>query len=391
MAPQLTYRTAGESHGPCLMAIVEGYPAGVAVDSAAIDELLRLRQIGYGRGPRMKLERDRVEFLSGLRRGKTIGSPIALRIANADATIDERPPITQPRPGHADLAGAIKYGAGDVQDVLERASARETAARVAVGGLCEELLALFDVEVLGYVVAVGKVSAAVPEVSLAKLRRLRGKSALLAVSLEREGRMKAVIDRAGNAGDTVGGVVEVRAVNVPPGLGSYAQWCDRLDGRLAQALMSIPAVKGVEVGLGFEAARQPGSEVHDEIAYRRPRRGRSVPAGLARAGHGFRRLTNRAGGLEGGLTNGEPVVVRAAVKPVPSLARPLRSFDLKSKRRVHAAKERADVCVVSPAAVVAEGAVAFELARAFLEKFAGDSLSEVTRNFQGYLEALRGF
>ncbi len=382
MAPELTYRTAGESHGPCLVAIVEGFPAGVDIDPEPIDRLLHLRQIGYGRGPRMQMESDRVEFLAGLRRGKTIGSPIALRLGNRDYSIDQRPPITRPRPGHADLAGAMKFGAGDIQDVLERASARETAARVAVGGLAEQLLALFDIEVLGYVVAVGEVPAPPPVVSLARLRRLRDKSPLLAVSPEREAEMMAVIDGATEAGDTAGGVVEVQAANVPPGLGSYAQWCHRLDGRLAQVLMSIPAVKGVEVGLGFEAARRPGSEVHDEIAYRRPRSKRDRRAG-------FRRRTNRAGGIEGGITNGEPILVRAAVKPIPSLAKPLRSVDLATKRPVKAAKERADVCVVAPAAVVAEAAVAFELARAFLEKFGGDSLGEVRRNFHGYLEQLR--
>ena len=382
MAPELTYRTAGESHGPCLVAIVEGFPAGVDIDPEPIDRLLHLRQIGYGRGPRMQMESDRVEFLSGLRRGKTIGSPIALRLANRDYSIDERPPITRPRPGHADLAGAMKFGTGDIQDVLERASARETAARVAVGGLAERLLALFDIEVVGYVVAVGEVSAPPPVVSLARLRRLRDKSPLLAVSPEREAEMMAVIDGATEAGVTAGGVVEVQAANVPPGLGSHAQWCDRLDGRLAQVLMSIPAVKGVEIGLGFEAARRPGREVHDEIAYRKPRSKRDRRAG-------FRRRTNRAGGIEGGITNGEPILVRAAVKPIPSLAKPLRSVDLATKRPVKAAKERADVCVVAPAAVVAEAAVAFELARVFLEKFGGDSLGEVRRNFHGYLEQLR--
>ena len=381
MATELTYRTAGESHGASLVALVEGFPAGVEVDPAPIDRLLRLRQAGYGRGARMQIESDRVEFLAGLRRGRTIGSPLALTVANRDTSIDDRPPITRPRPGHADLAGAMKLGTHDIQDVLERASARETAARVAVGGLAEQLLALFRIEVLGYVVAVGEVSAPAPQATLAKLRRLRAKSPLLALCPEREAEMMAVIDRARQAGDTVGGLVEVRALNVPPGLGSYAQWHRRLDGRLAQALMSIPAVKGVEVGLGFEAARRPGSQVHDEIAYRRPR-----AEGDRRAG--FRRRTNRAGGIEGGITNGEPVVVRAAVKPIPSLARPLRSVDLVSKRRVQAAKERADVCVAAPAAVVAESAVAFELARAFLEKFAGDSIAEVTRNFQGYLRQL---
>jgi chorismate synthase len=382
MASELIYRTAGESHGPCLVAIVEGFPAGVAIDPVHIDFLLHLRQIGYGRGPRMQTEHDRVEFLAGLRRGKTIGSPIALRIANKDYSIDERPPITRPRPGHADLAGAMKFGTSDTQDVLERASARDTAARVAVGGLAEGLLALFDIEVLGYVVAVGEVSAAPAEGALGKLRLLRDKSPLLSVSPEQELAMEAVIDGAREAGDTVGGVVEVQAANVPPGLGSHAQWCHRLGGRLAQALMSIPAVKGVEVGLGFESARRPGSQVHDEIRYRKPRGKNDRRAG-------FRRLTNRAGGIEGGITNGEPVVVRAAVKPIPSLAKPLRSVDLVSKRSVKAAKERADVCVVAPAAVVAEAVVAFELARAFLAKFGGDSLPEVTRNFEGYLKQLR--
>lgn len=387
MAAELTYRTAGESHGPWVVALVEGFPAGVAVEAAPIDRLLRLRQVGYGRGPRMQIESDRVEFLAGLRRGRTIGSPIALGITNRDASIDERPPITRPRPGHADLAGAMKLGTRDIQDVLERASARETAARVAVGGLAEQLLTLFDIEVLGYVVAVGGVEAPAPETAararrLGRLRRVRDRSPLLTVRPDREAEMMAVIDQARRAGDSVGGVVEVRAVGIPPGLGSHAQWCDRLDGRLAQALMSIPAVKGVEVGLGFEAARRPGSQVHDEIAYRKPR-----AEGDRRAG--FRRRTNRAGGIEGGITTGEPIVVRAAVKPVPSLARPLRSVDLVTKRPVQAAKERADVCVAAPAAVVAESAVAFELARAFLEKFAGDSLTELTRNFQGYLEQLR--
>jgi len=382
MSRVLTYRSAGESHGPSLVAIVEGFPAGVTLERAPIDRLLHLRQLGYGRGLRMALEEDRVEFLAGLRRGKSLGSPIALSIANRDSSIDDRAPITQPRPGHADLAGALKFATDDVQDVLERASARETAARVAAGGLAEQLLALFDIEVLGYVVAVGEVSAPAPEAPVARLRRLRDRSPLFTLLPEREAAMKAVIDQARQAGDTVGGVVEVQAVNLPPGLGSYAQWCDRLDGRLAQALMSIPAVKGVEVGLGFEASRRPGSEVHDEIFYRRPR-----SAGDRRGG--FCRHTNHAGGLEGGVTNGEPVTLRAAVKPIPSLAKPLRSVDLVTKRPVLAVKERADVCVVAPAAIVAEAVVAFELAGAFLEKFGGDSLREVTRNFQGYLRELQ--
>jgi len=382
MAPALTYRTAGESHGACLVAIVEGLPAGVELASEPVDALLRLRQTGYGRGPRMQIESDRVEFLAGLRRGKTIGSPVALRIANRDATIDERPPITRPRPGHADLDGAMKFATADIQDILERASARETAARVAAGALAEQLLALFGIHALGYVVSVGTVSGLPADASLAHLRGLRDKSALLAVSPEKEARMKAAIDRARKAGDTIGGLVEVRVVDVPPGLGSHAQWCDRLDGRLAQALMSIPAVKGVEIGLGFEAARRPGSEVHDEIAYRKARSTQDRRAG-------FRRRSNRAGGIEGGISNGEPIVVRAAVKPIPSLAKPLRSVNLTTKRSVTAAKERADVCVVAPAAVVAESVVAFEVARAFLEKFGGDSLGEVTRNLKGYLKQLR--
>jgi chorismate synthase len=403
MSRVLTYRSAGESHGPSLVAIVEGFPAGVTLERAPIDRLLHLRQLGYGRGPRMALEEDRFEFLAGLRRGKSLGSPIALSIPNRDSSIDDRAPITQPRPGHADLAGALKFATDDVQDILERASARETAARVAAGGLAEQLLALFDIDVLGYVVAVGEVStpACAPaglasrdrstagrgrpwhrRSALARLRRLRDKSPLFTLLPEREAAMKAAIDQARQAGDTVGGVVEVQAVNLPPGLGSYAQWCDRLDGRLAQALMSIPAVKGVEVGLGFEVARRPGSGVHDEIFYRRPR------SASDRRG-GFYRRTNHAGGLEGGITNGEPVILRAAVKPIPSLAKPLRSVDLLTRRPVLAAKERADVCVVAPAAIVAEAAVAFELAGAFLEKFGGDSLSEVRRNFEGYVRGLQ--
>jgi len=382
MALELTYRTAGESHGPRLVAIVEGFPAGVQVDPEPINELLRLRQVGYGRGSRMDIESDRVEFFSGLRRGKTIGSPIGLSIANRDASIDERLPITRPRPGHADLAGAMKFGTRDIQDILERASARETAARVAVGGLAEQLLSLFEIDVLGYVVSVGKVVAPVPAAPLGELRELRAESAVLAVSPEHEGTMKSVIDEARSAGDTVGGVIEVRAANVPPGLGTHTQWCDRLDGRLARALMSIPAVKGVEIGLGFEASRRVGSEVHDEITYDGSRSKDDRVAG-------FRRESNNAGGIEGGITNGEDVVVRFAVKPIPSLAKPLRSVDLVSKQSVQAAKERADVCVVAPAAIVGEAAVAFELARALLSKFGGDSLNEVIRNFEGYLEQLR--
>jgi len=370
----LTYRTAGESHGKCILALVEGFPAGVAVDTAFIDAQLKRRQGGYGRGGRMKIETDAVEILSGVRKGVTLGSPICLKVANRDCKIDELPDVTQPRPGHADLAGAMKYGTQDVRNVLERASARETAGRVAAGALAQSLLRLFGIEVVSYVMEIGGVRAEARLTDVQAIRAARDASQLYCLDKAAEKAMVVRIEQAIKNGDSVGGVFEVVAFGVPPGLGSCAQWTERLDGRLAQGLMAIQAIKGVEIGLGFRAAGLPGSQVHDEI--------------LLEAGS-FKRASNNAGGIEGGMSNGEPIVARAAMKPIPTLRKPLRSVDLKTKQPVTAAVERSDVCAVPAASVVGEAAVAFEIAVAFLEKFGGDSLAEVERNCRSYLASLK--
>jgi len=378
----LGYRTAGESHGRALVALVEGFPAGLKIDKALIDVELQRRQQGYGRGGRMKIEADQVEILSGIKGGTTIGTPIALLIRNRDYRIEESEPIHEPLPGHADLSGVMKLGIRDSRVVRERSSARDTAARVAAGALARFLLKHFGIEVVGYVAAMGKARGTVPEAGAAELVKLRDANECFCPDSSAVEKMKSEIDRARGEGDTVGGVVEVKAFGVPPGLGSYAQWNEKLDGRLARALMSIQAVKGVEVGLGFEAASRRGSEVHDEIFYDASRLERAEPAG-------FYRKSNNAGGIEGGLANGEPIVVRAAVKPIPTLGRPLASVNIQTKEPVQASRERGDVSAVVPASVVAEAVVAFEIAGAFLEKFGGDAVEEIERNYQGYLHQLR--
>lgn len=394
----LRYLTAGESHGHCLLAVVEGLPAGVRVDTEAINKELARRQGGYGRGPRMEIEEDEVELLSGTRKGLSIGSPITLKIKNLDYSIEELPELTRARPGHADLAGAMKYGFHDMRNVLERASARETAARVAAGALAKTLLKEFNINVLGYVVGIGGFLAdSIPQ-DTEELQRFRDASPIYCPDKHAEEGMIKRIAEAEKTGDTVGGLIEVVAFGVPPGLGSYAQWTDRLDGRLARAAMAVQAIKGVEIGLGFEVAERLGSQVHDEIFYDKIPPSPSTqnmadfqplakgdvggPKGLT---GGFYRKTNNAGGLEGGVTNGEPVVLRAAMKPIPTLKKPLASVELSSKRPVEAAAERSDVCAVPAASVVLEAVVAFELASAFLEKFGGDSMEEVKRNYTGYL------
>jgi chorismate synthase len=326
---------------------------GLKLGEQPINSQMARRQAGFGRGARMKMERDTVQILSGTRRGSTIGSPIALMIKNRDFSIDRLPQVRCPRPGHADLAGAIKYNSADIRDVLERASARETAARVAVGAICKVLLGEFDVQISSRVVMIGGVSAKNPRL------------------------MNARIASCAKKGDTLGGIFEVVARGVCAGLGSFAQSDRRLDGRLAGALMSIQAIKGVEIGLGFESAKKCGSQVHDAIYYAKTK--------------GFYRSTNNAGGLEGGVTNGEPVVIRCAMKPISTLANPLASVDINSKRPSRAAVERSDVCAVQSAGVVAEAAMAFELAAAMLEKFGGDSLGETKRNFDGYLKQVKSF
>ncbi|MDQ0286515.1 chorismate synthase [Desulfofundulus luciae] len=419
----LRYLTAGESHGPALTAIIEGLPAGLALPEDYVNRQLARRQGGYGRGGRMRIEQDRVRFLAGVRGGFTLGSPVALYIENRDwanwqeimdpgaaARLDQRV-VTRPRPGHADLAGALKYGHRDIRNVLERASARETAARVAAGSVARRLLEELGIEIIGHVVRIGPAAApeldltrempstppggagkgpdeaeeeggcgpgrpgGSPGVDLRRLQEILDASPVYCLHRETAEAMMREIDRAREAGDSLGGVFEIRVYGLPPGLGSYVHWDRRLDGRLAGALMSIQAIKGVEIGLGFAGAALPGSQVHDEIFYSREK--------------GFYRRTNRAGGLEGGVTNGEPLIVRAAMKPIPTLYKPLRSVDLISKEPFTASVERSDVCAVPAACVVGEAVVAWELAAACVEKFGGDTLQEMKANYQQYLDYLK--
>ncbi len=383
----LRYLTAGESHGPALVAVIEGLPAGLALSAAYINTQLARRQGGYGRGARMKIEADMARFLSGVRGGITLGSPVAILIENKDwanwsqvmapeqdARVDQRV-VTRPRPGHADLAGVLKYGHGDIRNVLERSSARETAARVAVGAVARKLLAELGMEIIGHVLQIGGVAATVDGLGLAELKERAAASRLLCADHRAEREMIAAIDQARHDGDSLGGIFEIRAAGVPPGLGSHVHWDRKLDARLAAALMSIQAVKGVEVGLGFDASARTGSQVQDEIFYEK--------------GRGFYRRTNQAGGIEGGMSNGEEITLRTAMKPIPTLNRPLQSVDLISKKPLAAAVERSDVCAVPAACVVGEAVTAWELACACMEKFGGDSMEELRRHMDSYLIALR--
>lgn len=384
----LRYLTAGESHGPVLTTILEGIPANLPLGAEEISADLARRQQGYGRGGRMRIEKDEAEIVGGVRHGVTMGSPIAILIANRDwdnwkLTMDPTPagketdpkePVTRPRPGHADLAGVLKYGQQDIRNVLERASARETAARVAVGAVCKSLLRQFGVEVCSHVVGIGSVAAKIDNLSLAEIRERAERSPVRCADQQAGDAMMRLIDEARSRGTSLGGVFEVVALNLPIGLGSYVQWDCKLDGRLAQAIMSIQAIKGVEIGLGFDGARRFGFETHDEIFYEEGR---------------FTRKTNRAGGLEGGMSNGEPIVVRGAMKPIATQYAPMASVDLRTKEPFRASVERSDICAVPAAAVVGEGVVAFEIARAFCEKFGGDSLEEMTHNYQGYVASVR--
>ncbi|MFH0792713.1 MAG: chorismate synthase [bacterium] len=396
----LRYMTAGESHGPCLTSILSGMPAGLSVDEAEINEDLRRRQGGYGRGGRMSIEKDAVRFTSGIRHGKTLGSPITMVIENrdwknweqimsarAEDATDQRA-ITRPRPGHADLPGVLKFDQKDARNVLERASARETASRVAIGAICKQLLAEFGVEVFSHVVALGGIRANLEGFTYAQIHELAERSETRCADPKATKQQIALIDQMKKEGDTLGGVLEIVATNLPAGLGTCMNWDEKLDGRLAQALMSIQAIKGVEIGLGFEGTNRPGSKVHDEIFY-------SKNPKDALNGHGpsagFYRVTNGAGGLEGSMTNGEPLVVRMAMKPISTLMRSIQSVDFVSKEAFDAAKERSDVCSVPAAGVVGEAAVAFVLAQAWLEKFGGDSLSEVRRNHEAYCKYLKEF
>jgi len=390
----LRYLTAGESHGPQLSAIVEGLPAGLKVSAEIINSDLIRRQGGYGRGGRMLIEKDSVEILSGVRWGKTIGSPVTLSIQNRDwenwqekmspreESRDDSIRVTRSRPGHADLAGVMKYNQQDVRNILERSSARETAIRVAVGSLAKSFLAEFGIVVYGYVAELGGIIAERPAVSLDALKEMISASEFYTYDPSAETRMKSLVDTAREAGDSVGGIVEVTVHGVPVGLGSHVQWDRKCDARLAMAVMSIQAFKGVEIGMGFETARRPGSQVHDEIYYDASRiaRGEMV---------GYFRKSNNAGGIEGGITNGEDIVIRAAMKPIPTLYKPLRSVDISTREPVEATVERSDVCAVPAATVVAEAVVAIEIANAFLEKFGGDSMDEIRRNYHGYREYLK--
>jgi chorismate synthase len=380
--PQLRYRTAGESHGKTLIALVEGMPAGVGVNADLINAELRRRQGGYGRGGRQRIEHDAVEVLSGVRRGKTIASPIVLQIVNKDSRLDDAPPVTRPRPGHADLAGSIKWLTTDCRETLERASARETAARVAAGALSRCLLREFGIDVFGYVVSIGSAMSNVSfDGPLDELKRRRDASDVYCPDEAASEQMREQIRQAKAAGDTLGGLVEARVFGCPPGLGSCVHYDEKLDGRLAQAVMSIQAFKAVEIGLGRDVASLPGSKVHDEIGFDATLRDTSSL--------GFTRKTNNAGGLEGGMTNGQPVVVRGAMKPISTLGQPLESVDLNTKEVTKAAYERSDVCAVPAASVILENVVAFEIARAFLEKFGGDSMTEVKANHNSFLATAR--
>lgn len=370
----LRFLTAGESHGKALTAVIEGLPAGLSLSEDDINPQMLRRQLGYGRSVRMKAEADRVEIVSGLMRGETIGGPVALRIENRDVRADE-PPLTRPRPGHADLAGAFKYGFSDVRRALERASARETASRVAVGAVCRRFLFEFGVTIFSHVIEIGGVATSRRPERWEDIPRMAEESELRCADPDAETQMREAIDAAREAGDTLGGIFEVVALGVPPGLGSYVHWDRKLDGRLAQAVMSIHAVKGVEVGPGFEVARVSGSRAHDEI-FHDPRKG-------------FYRQTNRSGGTEGGVTTGEPLVVRGAMKPLSTLMSPLRSVDLKTKEAVTGAVVRSDICAVPAAGVVGEAMVAFVLADAFLEKFGADVMQDIRAAYGAYTQRLK--
>jgi len=385
----LRFFTAGESHGPALTAIIDGLPAGLQILTDAINKDLARRQTGYGRGKRMEIEKDQVEILSGIRFGKTLGSPVTLLIHNLDwpnwaLKMSAAPlkkiqgiPITEPRPGHADLAGAIKYDHRDLRNVLERASARETTTRVAIGAVCRAFLATFGIRILSYVTEIGGIPIPVKSRSLDARFRLAEKSDLRCPCPDTEKKIKALIDACRKKGDSLGGIFEVVATGLPVGLGSYAQWDTRLDGRIAQAVMSIQAIKGVEIGMGFDSARQSGSRVHDELFYSKGRQ--------------FYHKTNNAGGIEGGMSNGEPIVVRAAMKPIATLYSPLCSVDINTKKSVKAAVERSDICRVPSAAVIGEAMVAIELSKIMLEKFGSDSMKEIVRNYKAYIVYSKAF
>ncbi|RLS71908.1 MAG: chorismate synthase [Planctomycetota bacterium] len=379
----LKYLTAGESHGKSLLALVDGFPAGLTIDESFINHELRLRQGGYGRGGRQKLEQDAVNILSGVWQSVTLGSPIALQIVNNDYKLERLKELERPRPGHADLTGAIKY-LGSIRGVLERSSARETAARVAAGALARLLLREFGIQTVSYVVELGQMqlgTQGTEGLSVGELRALRDQSSIYSVRPQSDPEAEAYIDQMAQEGDTLGGVVEVRVEGLPFGLGTHAQWDRKLDGRLAQAVMAVQAIKGVEIGMGFEAARKRGSQVHDPIHH---------DPSLAHLPHlGYVRPTNNAGGLEGGMTNGQALVLRAAKKPISTLRKPLDSIRMEDKQPHRANYERSDVCAISAAAIIVEHVVAFEIATALVDKFGGDSLVEMKARYELFLKMAR--
>ncbi|MFN0134687.1 MAG: chorismate synthase [Phycisphaerae bacterium] len=380
--PQLSYRTAGESHGPALTILVEGFPADMPIDLDLINAELKRRQGGYGRGGRMRIEKDAVTFLAGVRRNVTMGGPIVMQIVNRDSRLDDTPEINRPRPGHADLAGSLKWLTTDCRNTLERASARETAGRVAAGALCKCLLRHFGIECVGFVIEVGGAKATVAaDLDANAIIAARDANDVYTPDATAVAAMETAIHEAKKAGDTVGGIVEVRVFGLPPGLGSCASSQDKLDGRLMQAVGSIQAFKGVEIGIGFDAARLPGSKVHDAIVYDAAQRNTH--------NLGFARRGNNAGGLEGGMTTGQTLVVRGVMKPIATLLQGMDSVNLKTLVAERSDYERSDVCAVPAASVVAESAVTAEIARALLDKFGGDTLGEVRRAFDGYLRAAR--
>ncbi|MCG7406455.1 chorismate synthase [Paenibacillus sp. ACRRX] len=384
----LRYLTAGETHGPQLTAIIEGMPSNMAVDFEQLNFQLHRRQKGYGRGRRMQIEQDTATIAGGVRHGRTTGAPIALIVENNDwkhwmkimnvepieGTDEEKRRVHRPRPGHADLNGGLKYDLKDLRNVLERSSARETAARVACGALARQLLAAFGIKVAGQVIRIGEIEAPAHNLPIDELIERTEQSSVRVVDQETEQKMEAYIDQIKEDGDSIGGIVECMIEGAPIGLGSHVQYDRKLDGRIAQAVMSINAFKGVEIGIGFEAGRLRGSQVHDEIEYDESR--------------GFTRATNRLGGFEGGMTNGMPIVVRGVMKPIPTLYKPLRSVDIDTKEAFTAQVERSDACAVPAASVVLENVVAWEVAKAFLEKFGGDSMEEIRANYENYLAQL---
>ena len=373
----LRYLTSGESHGKCMLTIVDGLPAGLLVDAKLIDAELFRRMSGYGRGKRMSIESDKVNVLSGLRKKRTIGSPVALLIENVDHSIDRLPAVVDPRPGHADLAGALKYNTKDARDILERASARETVARVALGALAKILLEEFGIFVTSHVIRIGRIEAKIKASGARQIEIIAAKSPVRCADPAASRLMCREIDEASAFGDSLGGVFEVIVSGAPAGLGSHVQWDRKLDARLAMTMVSIQAIKGVSFGMGFASASARGSLVHDEIFFDGSR--------------GFFRKTNNAGGLEGGITNGENIIIQAAMKPIATLKKPLVSVNMRTKKSVSASVERSDTCAVPAAGVVGESAAAIEVAGAMIEKFGGDSITEMKRNFNGYLAQVRKF